>query len=223
MASILAGLGYPKLQITVGDDGQEMPDQVNAGRILIVYENMSEEPLHLLMLRLPTTIPVDQAIANVGPEALEPPAWSLEADFPGFVGETMPGQTTYAVVDLMPGSHLVLHYSATALKVVNAGATPVTGQTPPADGTVNLFEMGFEFPEVINPGQQVREVTSVGEVSHELLLVQSAEPVTAEQIIELFGAEDENATPVGGGPSLATSSRSVVSDGSLRERPYGPN
>jgi hypothetical protein len=202
-ASILAGLGYPELHITVGDDGVEMPDQVNAGRILIVYENVSDESWHPLMLRLPATIPVDQAMADLGPEAMEPPGWFLEVDFPGFVGETMPGQTSYAVVDLMPGSHLVLHDSATAIEVVSADATPVASQAPPADGTVRLFEMGFEFPEVINPGQQVWEVTNVGEVPHELLLVQSAKPVTAEQIIELFSAEDENATPVGGGPSLA--------------------
>lgn len=175
------------------------------------------------MLRLPATIPVDQAMADLGPEAMEPPAWFLQADFPGFVGETMPGQTSHAVVDLMPGSHLVLHNSATAIEVVDGEATPVTGQAPPVDGMVRLFEMGFEFSEVIDPGQQVWEVMNVGEAPHELLLVHSAKPVTAEQIIELFSAENENATPVGGGPSWPTSSRLAVSGGSPREQLGGPS
>lgn len=203
--SLLAGLGYAELHIKASDDNVEMPDQVNAGRTLVVYENVGQESLHPFMLRLPDDLTVDQALADVGPEAMEPPAWFLNADFPGFVGETLPGQTSFAVVDLVAGPHLILHDSAVHLDVVAADATPVSVQEPPADGTVRMFEMGYEFPETIDSGRQVWEVTNVGEVPHELLLVRSAVPATAEQIIALFSSEseDEHATPVGGGPSFA--------------------
>ncbi len=203
--SLLAGLGYPELHITAGDDGVELPAQVNAGRTLIVYENVGEESTHPFLLRLPDDISIDQALADLGPEAMEPPAWFLDADFPGFVGETLPGQTSFAVVDLVAGSHLVLHDSAVVLEVVSTDATPDASQDPPADGVVSLFEMGFEFPDSIAPGRQVWEVRNDGELPHELLLIQSSVPVTPEQIIDLFmnDSGDENATPVGGGPSFA--------------------
>jgi len=35
--SLLSGLGYAELHIKAGDDNVEMPEQVNAGRTLIVY------------------------------------------------------------------------------------------------------------------------------------------------------------------------------------------
>jgi len=180
-----------------------MPDQVNAGRTLIVYENVGQESLHPFMLRLPDALTVDQALADLGPEAMEPPAWFLDAYFPGFVGETMPGHTSLAVVDLVAGPHLVLHDSAVAIDVVEAVSSPDAGEAPSADGTVSMFEMGYEFPEPVNSGRQVWAVTNTGEMPHELLLVRSAVPVTPEQLIELFSSEDENATPVGGGPSYA--------------------
>lgn len=68
-----------------------------------------------------------------------------------------------------------------------------------------MFEMGYEFPETIEAGRQVWEVNNVGGEPHELLLLRSAVPTTPEQIIALFSSEseDENATPVGGGPSFA--------------------
>ncbi len=183
----------------------ELPDQVNAGRTLIVYENVGQESTHPFMLRLPDDVTVDQALADLGPEAMEPPAWFLDADFPGFVGETLPGQTSFAVVDLEAGPHLILHDSAVHLDVVATEATPAVTQNPPSDATVSLFEMGYEFPETLDAGRQVWEVENVGEEPHELLLIRSAVPATAEQIIALFSSEseDENATPVGGGPSFA--------------------
>lgn len=62
--------------------------------------------------------------------------------------------------------------------------------------------MGFEFPETLEPGQQVWEVTNDGQVPHELLLVWSPVPVTPERALELIEGEDSSATPVDGGPSL---------------------
>ncbi|MBA2775999.1 MAG: hypothetical protein H0U31_04625 [Chloroflexia bacterium] len=203
--SLLAGLGYAELLIRADGADVELPDQVTAGRTLIVYENVGQDSTHPFMLRLPDDLAVDEALADLGPEAMEPPAWFLDAEFPGFVGETLPGQTSFAVVDLVAGPHLVLHDSAVLLDVVGTDDASVTAEDPSADATVSLFEMGYEFPDTIDAGRQVWEVTNTGQEPHELLLVSSTVPVTAEQIIALFSSEseDENATPVGGGPSFA--------------------
>jgi hypothetical protein len=89
--------------------------------------------------------------------------------------------------------------------VVGDAATPVTGEDPAADGTVRLFEYGFEFPDTVAPGRQVWQVVNAGREPHELLLAWSPKPVTAEQIVGMLTteSEDENATPIGGGPSFA--------------------
>ncbi len=203
--ALLAGMGYPELHIRVSDDGFEMPAEVDAGRTLIVYENGGQESRHSLLTGLPDGIDRERALADLGPEAQEPPEWFLDATFPGFPGETLPGETSVAVVDLSPGTHLVLDDFPAVLEVVGTEATPEASQEPVADETVGLFEYGFQIPESVSPGRQVWQVTNDGQEPHELLLARSSEPLTAEQAIELFmsESEDENATPVGGGPSLA--------------------
>jgi hypothetical protein len=202
-SSLLAGMGYPELRIQVHDDRFEVPEQITAGRTLIAYENVGQESRHSMLLRVPDDVDIEQALADAGPEAEEPPAWFFEATFPGFVGETLPGQTSYAVVDLTPGTYVVGDDFIAVLEVVGTDATPVASQAPATDGTVSLFEMGFDFPETAAPGPQVWEVMNTGTVPHELLLLRSSVPVTGEQLVELFMSEDESATPVGGGPSLA--------------------
>lgn len=201
----LGSLGYPELHIRVYDDRFELPAEVNAGRTLIIYENAGQESRHSLLMELPEEVDGERALADLGPEAEEPPAWFFDATFPGFPGETLPGETSLAVVDLAPGTHLVLDDFPALLEVVGADATLSLSQDPPTDGTVRLFEYGFEFPDSIAPGRQVLAVTNNGQEPHELLLARSPVPVTVEQVIELVTneSEDENATPTGGGPSFA--------------------
>jgi hypothetical protein len=201
-ASPLAGLGFPEVEITIENGQITVPAEVEAGRVLITYNNVGDESSHPILMQLPANVPVEDAVADLGPEAMEPPAWFLDATFPGFVGETLPGQTSHAVVNLRPGSHMVLDNAPFPFEVVASDATPIASQVPDAVGLVRLFEMGFELPETIEPGRQVWEVTNTGNLPHEVLLIRSSAPVTAEQIVEILTMEDENATPVDG-PSLA--------------------
>ncbi|MBA3415728.1 MAG: hypothetical protein H0U10_10945, partial [Chloroflexia bacterium] len=201
--SILAGMEYAQLAIQIEDGKIVLPEQVPAGRTLITYTNEGRESSHPFLLRVPEIVGVEQALADLGPEAMEPPGWFFEATFPGFVGETLPGETSRAVVDLAPGSYLVLDDAAFPFEVVEPAETPAGAQDPESDGTVRLFEMGFGLPEAIEPGRQVLEVTNDGAVPHELLLVWSPKPVTPEQAVALFESEDPDATPEGGGPSGA--------------------
>ncbi len=204
--SLLAASGYPQLSIQVHDDRFELPEQVDAGRTLIAYENAGEESRHTFLLRLPEDLSAEEALASLEAATDAPPEWLLAAAFPGFPGETLPGQTSYAVVDLQPGVHLVLDDFVGSFEVVaGAEASPTPATEPATDGTVGLVEYGFKFSQPLAPGPQILAVTNNGEEPHELLLARSSEPVTVEQIVELLTneSEDENATPVGGGPSFA--------------------
>lgn len=197
--SILAGMGYPELAIEVVNGEITVPAEVEAGRTLITYTNAGEESSHPFLIRIPDSVSPEQAAADTGPEAMEPPAWFFDSTFPGFVGETMPGETTRAVVDLTPGNYAVLDNSAFPFRVVESDATPVASGDPASDGTVRLFEMGFELPEPVEPGRQVLEVVNDGAAPHELLLVRSPEPVTPEEALALIEGEGpSDLVPVGG-------------------------
>ncbi|MDF2969503.1 MAG: hypothetical protein K0Q93_3281 [Nocardioidaceae bacterium] len=160
----------------------------------------------LAALGYPEDVTDEQVVADLGPDAESPPPWLFEAIYPGFPGETLPGQTNLALVDLSPGRYIVLGDTVQQFEVVGDAATP--GATPEAersvvDGTVRLFDFNFEFPDTVAAGRQLWEVTNTGEQPHELLLARSPEPVTAEQVMELMAGESEEATPTGGGPSFA--------------------
>jgi hypothetical protein len=204
--SDLAALGYPELLVRVNGDAFEMPETtVPAGRTLVRLENVGEESWHGFMLQVPEDVTDEQVVADLGPEAEAPPPWLFEGFYPGFPGETLPGQTSLALVDLSPGRYIVLGDTVQPFEVVGDAATP--GATPEAEEpvvseTVRLFDFNFEFPETIAAGRQVWAVTNIGEQPHELLLARSPQPVTAEQVMELMASQSEEATPTGGGPSF---------------------
>lgn len=203
--SLLAGMGYPELLVEVDGETIQLPEQVPAGRTLITLTNAGKESWHGFLLRRPEDVTDEQIATDLGPESEAPPAWLFDATFPGFPGETLPGQSHQAVVDLAPGRYLVIGDTYQPFDVVGAAATPeaTPEATPLANGTVRMFDFNFEFPNPVAPGRQVWEVTNTGQQAHELLLTRSPEPVTAEQIMELMAGESEEATPTGGGPSFA--------------------
>jgi hypothetical protein len=203
--SALAALGYPELLVRVNGDVIDMPQTIAAGRTLVRLENAGEESWHGFMLQVPEEVTDEQVVADLGPEAEAPPPWMFEAMYPGFPGETLPGQTSLALVDLRQGRYIVLSDTVQPFEVVGDEATPAAtpeAEGPTVDGTVRLFDFNFEFPETVAAGRQVWAVTNSGEQPHELLLARSPQPVTAEQVIELMAGESEEATPTGGGPSF---------------------
>jgi hypothetical protein len=203
----LAALSYSELLVRVNGDAFEMPETtVPAGRTLVRLENVGEESWHGFMLQVPEDVTDEQVVADLGPEAEAPPPWMFEAIYPGFPGETLPGQTNLALVDLSPGRYLVLGDTVQQFEVVGDMATPgatPAAREPVAAGTVRLFEYNFQFPDAQALGRQVWAVTNAGREPHELLLARSPEPVTAEQVMQLLADPSEVATPSGGGPSFA--------------------
>jgi hypothetical protein len=205
--SSLAGLGYPELLVRVNGDAFEMPETiVSSGRTLVRLENQDEESWHGFMLQVPDGVTAEQVVADLGPEAEAPPPWMFEAIYPGFPGETLPGQTSLALVDLIPGRYIVLSDTVQQFEVVGNAATPsatLEAEDSIVDGTVRLFEFNFQFPDTLAAGRQLWAVTNAGREPHELLLARSPQPVTTEQVMELLAGESEDATPTGGGPSFA--------------------
>ena len=204
--SAMVALGYPELLVRVNGDAFEMPETtVTARRTLVRLENVGEESWHGFMLRVPEGVTDEQVVADLGPEAEAPPLWLFETNYPGFPGETLPGQTSLALADLSLGRYVVLSDTVQPFEVVGDVATPgatAEAEGPMVDGTVWLFDFNFEFPETVAAGRQLWAVTNTGEQPHELLLARSTEPVTTKQVMELMASPSEEATPTGGGPSF---------------------
>jgi hypothetical protein len=194
----LADMGYPELHIKVHDDHFQLQGMAPTGRTLIVYENVGQESRHSLLVRLPDGLDLsDPSMSAESGDA--PPPWFFDSTFVGFPGETLPGETSYAVVDLTPGIYIL--FDDFNASFVVGGPLPVDiPASPNATGTVELFDFNFTFPETMSPGRYVWEVTNTGAQPHELLLVYSPEPVTAEQVLESLDSEDGGIelTPAGG-------------------------
>jgi hypothetical protein len=103
------------------------------------------------------------------------------------IADLEPGQ--YMVICVIPDAEGVLHYVMGMQAPLEVGEAEGT-QTPlDADMTVELVDFAFVMPEMdIAPGQHVWEVPNVGEQIHEMVILDLAEGVTADQTRALFQA-----------------------------------
>jgi hypothetical protein len=199
----LAGLGLPELRIIAHADRFEVPEQIPAGRTLIVYENASGEGRHGRLFRLPDGIDRAQAEADLAAATETFPGWFFDSWFPGFVGEMEVDATARVVVDLVPGIYGIADDYAAFFEVVDGPATPMAQAAPEAAVSVSLVDMGYAIPDTLPSGPQVWQVTNTGAVPHEMLFARSSEPITLDQVLEIVATGDASATPVGGGPSVS--------------------
>ena len=135
------------------DDAFALPAQVPAGRTLIIYENVGRESRHSFLLRLPDGLdrPTCRGRAEGGDA---PPPWFFESTFPGFPGETLPGETSYVVVDLTPGSYVLFDdfMPPSSCRSAAPRSRPPRRQSA---GTVELFDFTVRVPDRVAPGRQV--------------------------------------------------------------------
>ena len=210
--SPLADLGLPELRLRLTDAGLEAPAEAAAGRLLVSVENAREAgEADILLARLPAGVTEEQAEAELAAAAEEEvPEFVFEWTFAGglFVP---PGETGRLVVELEPGDWYILGGGGDAgegvratpvaadqvrpLTVAGEPATPAAGGEPPADASVELFEMAFAgLPDGAAPGRQVWRVTNTGEQVHHVVLFRSPQPITVEQVMALLQLP-EGATP----------------------------
>ena len=204
--SNLASQGYSELVVEVSADAYRLSrDTIPAGRTMVVLRNIGEESWHGFLLRLPDDVTLDSLLAAtpVPGEDEEIPEWLFRSTYPGFPGETVPGQQNRAVVDLTPGQYLIVSDTFRPLVVTQATAgTPGVEAPVRSDARISLIDFSFDFPTDLAPGRQVWEVTNSGNQPHEILLAKSSVPVTAEQALAIIEG-DENATPEAGTPTMA--------------------
>ena len=185
------------VRITASDFAFELPDTLRAGRTEIQLVSQGQELHHAQIVRLEggrTMTDLFAAIKAGGP----PPAWAHEVGGPN---APVPGGTSVAVVDLAPGSYVllcmipspdgtphVMKGMSKAFTVVPAArmpaVTPVARRTGgasaapmitrDADVTMTLDDYSFRMSKPLTRGRRVVRVRNAASQPHEVFIAQLA-------------------------------------------------
>ncbi len=211
--SLLAVPGMPDVVIRAEDDGLVVPDNLRSARTLVRFDNMTSRTLHPLLVRLPADIGVERALGDLQSGFNGPPAWLLEGTFPGFVGETPAGRTSYAVIDLVAGDYVLIANEVVAFEVTGSDTIPPAQQMPSVDVDTRVFDYDFSLPIRIEPGRQVWAVTNTGSTPHEIVLAWSPDVMTTEDMVAAMGLDGQGTPPDGLTPPVTIGGLGWLSPG----------
>lgn len=197
---------FPAFEIVATEDGWEVPDEVEGGRLLASLENEAGiEFLDAQLMMIPEGVALDEVEQVFAEEPGEGegagPRWVYDALFPG--GPiALAGSRGEAVVDLVPGEYAVLSTDPAAVEqlgvqpfTVVEGTDPADAEEPAADAEAEEIDFAFEVSEGLVAGPQVWKVTNNGDHPHMLVLQQSPEAITEEQVEAVLDLEATGGTP----------------------------
>ena len=213
--SVLSGLGLPELRIQLADGAIQVPEQVDAGLVLLVVENSLEFPSGVSFIQPPEGSSIDEVLGILGP----PPAASPEAGAAPEGGEEMgpppplfyemtwaggafapPGGEAEVALTLTPGEWLVASDPESGLApvtlTVGEGTTTETPEVP-ADATITMDDYQFQFPDEVAAGQQVWEVTNEFDQPHEMFIVRTPRRLTVDEVNQILTLEEDAELPPG--------------------------
>jgi hypothetical protein len=214
---LLSEFGYPEVTIVATESGFEVPDDVQAGTMLITLENRAPFPMGFSLVQLPE----GASLADLGPppgaETGASPASGDEAapaeGFPPILYDAtwagglfaFPGAPpAQAVVTLTSGEWLLLTPPEAGLPPQAMNVVGDASEAPPAPENVIAVELdNFQIilPEQISAGPQIWEVTNIGDQPHEAFIAKTPERVSVEDAMTLISLPPD-ATPPPGLPNL---------------------
>jgi len=199
----LADLGYPELRVRVTPDGVEAPDDVPAGRVLLVIENTDDALAFVSAIKMVEGESMEDLLAAAEPETRDGSGILPELQDVTWAGGDYapPGETSTGVVlDLTPGTWY-------AYDAAGADQTPpsftVTGDYAPDNGEIlgtaafiEMVDFQFIVPDGIKAGTQIWKVTNSGEQLHDIHVLRAPDGTTPDEILQaLFPTEEATAEP----------------------------
>jgi hypothetical protein len=211
---------YPEVVITATEYRFDLPTSIPAGLTRVTLKNEGAEGHDAMFMRVNDGATLAQLQAALTTPDFGP-IFAASTSFGG--PEVDAGLQATTIVDLAPGQYMVIcvipdddgmpHYlmgMQAPLEVTEAAATMAR---PAAETTVELVEFGFDaMPTHVAPGQQVWEVSNVGEQIHELLIMRQAPGVSFDDVrlmLEIAPA----ATPEAGPPFAIIAGAAPMSPG----------
>jgi hypothetical protein len=217
--SVLSQAGLPELRLTATADGLQAPAEVAAGTVLLVLDNQSENFVGVSLIKLPEGTSMEEAMMVLGPppapegspeagaeaspaggeeEMGPPPPLFYEMTWGGGVFAP-PGVAGEIVVTLTPGDWVLAGDPESGIMPISM---TVTGEAAAAaevsaDATVSLDSFAFELPANLSAGQQVWEVTNIGDQPHEMFVTKTPRRLTLEEVEVLLSLPEDQLPPEG--------------------------
>ena len=150
-----------------------------------------------MMVLGPPPAPEGSPVAEASPageEAMGPPpplfyemTWAGGAFAP-------PGAVAEVVITLTAGDWVISGMAPVMLTVTEGAGE---GPAVQADGTVTFENFYFEFPETVNAGRQVWQVTNAGDQPHEMFITSTPRRLTLEEVEILLNLPEDELPPEG--------------------------
>lgn len=198
------------LAITARDFAYDAPDTVLAGPTAIRVTNAGGELHHAALVRLDAGHTIPELFDAVKANGAFP-AWAHEVGGPN---TPAPGATATTIVDLKPGSYLLLcvipsadgtpHVMKGMFRALTVVAASAAGAAPAAetraavgdaDVTMQLADYGFMMSRPLTAGHHVVRVVNTAAQSHEVLFVRLAPGKTPMDVVDWV--EKPNGPPPG--------------------------
>lgn len=197
--SQLAELGYPEVVITLTEAGFEVPDDVQAGTILLTFVNNAPFPAGFALIQLPEGVSMADLMppAAASPESGASPAAEEGPGFPPVLFDAIwaggagagPGQTGQAIVTLSAGEWILdagpdAGFPPAILNVTGDAEGAI--EAPEGAVTIELDNFQILLPEEIPAGLQTWHATNIGDQPHEVFVTRTPERLTVEEAMALL-------------------------------------
>ncbi|MGC4192877.1 MAG: hypothetical protein QM589_17160 [Thermomicrobiales bacterium] len=196
----------PMLTIELTDTGFVVPRQIPAGYTALTVTNTSTNPVsHWLMASLPpgkTDAEIEEFLASE--EDTEAIAFD-DLSFIGVPDWPAPGGSVTGIVDLQPGTYLLLDPIGGRQEI---GRTNVTGSpdstlAPEGDLVVTLKDMTITLPDTAFTTSSRRwQIENIGSIQHDVTILPAPAELTEDDLM-LYLSLPDDATPPPGVPALA--------------------
>lgn len=205
-----SGLGVSEFDVTVTDDGYDLPSSIPAGRYLVNVSIESSAPTAASFFMLPDGMTLDDVKTSLASETYADYAWIYHTTVAGGAMGA-PGTVAQAVIDLAPGNWVV--WADDPASAIPMAEVQVTGAMPdtlrPITPTVTITATssgagyGFDVTGDVVAGPQLVEFYNKTDQPHFVAFLTSPVPLDADQFMQLL-MMDETATPApdSGLPSL---------------------
>ena len=201
-----AASGLPRLEITLTDEGFELPDGIQAGRYEFAAINTGTQTMsHFGIGRFPDEVTEQEIEAFFAAEGEDTEA--LAFDDIGFVGAAdwpQPGQAPVTgVIDLQPGRYIAFKPLEDEAPVrFTVEGTFGTYEEPTSDLTVTLHEMMIDLPDAAFTSSPLRwKIENTGAFHHEVAVLPVPPELDADMFMTMMSLP-EDATPPPGMPAF---------------------
>jgi hypothetical protein len=189
----------PEFVIQASEYAYDSPDQVEAGLTLVALENQGELAHHAQLARLPEGMALDGWLGLMGEN---PPAAIQAVTYVGGPGLLDPGLRQEVVIDLTPGSYVVVSFVFDAEGMpylakgmvkpfeVVAPSVAVNSRSVESNGKVELLDYSFILPVEISAGPQTWQVVNEAQEVHEVMVMKLNDGVSVLDALAYLHAPD---------------------------------